>query len=132
MPPSQDGTNNSNGQRAYHPDELRTNSSLTVDTNYYLAHQLHPVLARLCDPIEGSDSARIAECLGLDPSNYRNSRQFQQTGDGDDADDLCGLKLPPEERFRGCTRFQFSCPAENCDTLIIMDGPFREVGFGVM
>lgn len=32
---------------------------------YYLAHQIHPVVSRLCDPIEGTDSALIAEMLGM-------------------------------------------------------------------
>ena len=44
---------------------------LKVDTHYYLAQQLHPVVSRLCDPLEGTDSARIAQCLGLDPEQYR-------------------------------------------------------------
>ena len=26
---------------------------------------MHPVVARLCDPIEGTDAAHLAECLGL-------------------------------------------------------------------
>lgn len=51
-------------QRAYHVDELKTNSALVIDKNYYLAHQIHPVVSRLLDPIEGTDAARIAECLG--------------------------------------------------------------------
>ena len=34
------------------------------DAKYYLANQIHPVVCRLCDPIEGTDSAHIAECLG--------------------------------------------------------------------
>jgi len=44
---------------------------LKIDTHYYLAQQLHPVVSRLCDPLEGTDSARIAQCLGLDPEHYR-------------------------------------------------------------
>uniref|UniRef100_A0A6A7FRZ6 DNA polymerase n=1 Tax=Hirondellea gigas TaxID=1518452 RepID=A0A6A7FRZ6_9CRUS len=121
----EDGTNNSSSQRAYHPDELKSNSSLTIDSNYYLAHQLHPVIARLCDPIEGSDAARIAECLGLDPSNYRASRQYQQH-DGQDEDENGAGELPPQERYRGCKSFTFTCPAPDCDTLIVMDAPFRQ------
>jgi len=51
-------------QRAYHPDELAKNDKLKVDTEYYLSHQIHPVVCRLCDPIEGTDAALIAEMLG--------------------------------------------------------------------
>ena len=35
-----------------------------TDVKYYLAHQVHPVVSRLCDPIDGTDAAHIAECLG--------------------------------------------------------------------
>ena len=53
-------------QRAYHVDEVKENQTLKVDFNYYLAHQLHPVVSRLCDPLDGTDSSRIAQSLGLD------------------------------------------------------------------
>ena len=35
-----------------------------TDYEYYLAHQILPPIERLCDPIEGTDRARLAECLG--------------------------------------------------------------------
>ena len=60
----QDGSTLAATQRAYHPDEVLKSDTLRVDVNYYLAHQVHPVVARLCDPIDGTDSAHIAECLG--------------------------------------------------------------------
>lgn len=36
----------------------------TTDVKYYLANQVHPVVSRLCDPIDGTDAAHIAQCLG--------------------------------------------------------------------
>jgi hypothetical protein len=36
----------------------------------YLTQQIHPPLSRLCGPIEGTDPAQIAECLGLNPAKY--------------------------------------------------------------
>nr|CAD7591839.1 unnamed protein product [Timema genevievae] len=59
-----DGTSLPATQRAYHVDELKTNDGLKIDINYYLAQQIHPVVSRLCEPIEGTDAARIADCLG--------------------------------------------------------------------
>lgn len=41
-------------ERAYHPDELREDPTLAVDIEYYMAQQVHPVVARLCAPIEVS------------------------------------------------------------------------------
>lgn len=57
--------------------------TLKIDVNYYLAHQIHPVVSRLVAPIEGTSPARIAECLGLDPSGYRR----QGPGGRDDVDE---------------------------------------------
>lgn len=62
-------------QRGYHLDELKSNSQLKIDKQYYLANQIHPVVSRLLKPIEGTDAARIAQCLGLDPSKYREGAQ---------------------------------------------------------
>lgn len=66
-----DGTVNSAIQRAYHLDELKANEALTIDTNYYLTNQVHPVVSRLIEPIEGTDPSRVAACLGLDPSKFK-------------------------------------------------------------
>ncbi|VDL91322.1 unnamed protein product [Schistocephalus solidus] len=47
--------------------------NLKVDVQYYLAHQIHPVVSRLVAPIEGTSPAHIADCLGLDPTAYRRT-----------------------------------------------------------
>ena len=57
-----DGSQLSAMQRAYHTDEVKENATIKVDINYYLAHQLHPVVSRLCDPLDGTDTSRIAQC----------------------------------------------------------------------
>ena len=76
----EDGSGLSATQRAYSGEEVKTNTCLKIDTLYYLSQQLHPVVSRLCDPIEGMDSARVASCLGLDPSQYKSraSREDNQ------------------------------------------------------
>ncbi len=43
--------------------------------------QVHPVVSRLCAPIEGTDAARLADCLGLDVSKYRGSSAGDATAD---------------------------------------------------
>ena len=43
--------------------------------------QVHPVVSRLCAPIEGTDAARLADCLGLDVSKYRGSSSGEATAD---------------------------------------------------
>ncbi|KAJ2991108.1 DNA polymerase alpha catalytic subunit [Globomyces sp. JEL0801] len=59
------GTESVIAQRAYHIDELtKVDSGLELDLEWYLANQIHPPIARLCAPIEGTDNARLAVCLG--------------------------------------------------------------------
>ncbi|RUS87909.1 hypothetical protein EGW08_004325 [Elysia chlorotica] len=116
----EDGSTMSATQRAYHPEELAKQTNLKIDTKYYLAHQIHPVVARLCDPIDGTDSARIAECLGLDPSGYRQSVRAEE----DDEEDLVTVQLTIEERFRDCERFTFNCAESTCGRQIVLDAPF--------
>ncbi|CAK5056119.1 unnamed protein product [Meloidogyne enterolobii] len=80
-----DGTNNPPTQRGYHSSEILANDELSVDKNYYLAQQIHPVVMRLCEPIVEIDAYKIAEILGLDPSGYRK-RIFEASNGGDNAD----------------------------------------------
>jgi hypothetical protein len=46
--------------------------------------QVHPVVARLCTPIEGTDAGRLADCLGLDPSRFAGA-SAGGGGGGEDA-----------------------------------------------
>ncbi|XP_039745237.1 DNA polymerase alpha catalytic subunit [Pararge aegeria] len=106
----EDLTANSATQRAYHVEELKNSEHLKVDYRYYLAHQLHPVISRICEPIEGMDPARVADCLGLDPSGYRqmikkensNPEQYEVESD--------------QEKYRYCKDFTFVCVNEGCKT----------------
>lgn len=88
-----DGTKTGFAERAYHPDDVKREGSglqigrnrwfsrsfgcgriinfqlifcvlLHLDIEWYLSQQVHPPIARLCAPIEGTDTARIADCLG--------------------------------------------------------------------
>ncbi|OJT03335.1 DNA polymerase alpha catalytic subunit [Trametes pubescens] len=60
--------------KAKHPDEVRRESDkLKIDYEHYLSQQILPPIERLCEPIEGTDKSRLAECLGLDPNRYRTS-----------------------------------------------------------
>merc|ERR1719376_346128 len=98
-----DGSGLAATQRAYHVDEVKDEKSgLSVDINYYLAQQLHPVVSRLCEPLEGTDSARIAQCLGLDPEQYRRSVRVTVTADDQNMQ-------RNEEKFRQCQKLTIEC-----------------------
>ncbi|XP_063393555.1 DNA polymerase alpha catalytic subunit [Cydia fagiglandana] len=106
----EDGTANSATQRAYHIEELKSSEHLKVDYQYYLAHQLHPVISRICEPIEGVDPARVAGCLGLDPSGYRQAVKKETT-----QTDTYEVENE-QEKYRHCREFVFTCVGENCKT----------------
>ncbi|EIN03911.1 DNA polymerase alpha catalytic subunit [Punctularia strigosozonata HHB-11173 SS5] len=70
------GESSKTGQadKAKHPDEVRKGGKdCQIDYEYYLSQQVLPPIERLCEPIEGTDRARLAECLGLDPGRFRTS-----------------------------------------------------------
>ncbi|XP_072935668.1 DNA polymerase alpha catalytic subunit [Epargyreus clarus] len=106
----EDGTANSATQRAYHIEELKNSEHLKIDFKYYLAHQLHPVISRICEPIEGMDPARVADCLGLDPSGYRQQMKKENVNTET-------YEVENEhEKYRYCEEFTFVCANESCKT----------------
>ena len=102
-----DGSSLPATQRAYHPDmEVAKRSDLAIDARYYLEHQIHPVVSRLCDPIDGTDAARIAECLGLDASHFRQALRHDEDDDGT----VLGVTEESElEKYRDCEEMKFPC-----------------------
>jgi len=113
----EDGSGLAATQRAYHVEEVRTSETLKIDTQYYLAQQLHPVVSRLCDPIEGMESARVAQCLGLDPSQYKQRvERSEEQVEG---------AVREEDRFRGCERLVVECA---CGDMLTVDSPVRGSG----
>ncbi|XP_055377504.1 DNA polymerase alpha catalytic subunit isoform X2 [Condylostylus longicornis] len=118
----EDGTQNAAMQRAYHLDELKTNENLKVDINYYLAQQIHPVVMRLCEPLEGTDGARIAECLGLDPKKFRTGHKTHQSNEPEIGTGEAVTKTSLQ-KYRQCEKFKFIC--NNCKTVNIIASAFR-------
>jgi len=80
-----------------------------IDYEHYLAHQVLPPIERLCEPIEGTDRARLAECLGLDPGRYRGSN----SGESEErAFSTLDSQISDTERFKDSTPFLVRC--RNC------------------
>jgi len=82
------------------------------------------VVTRLCAPIEGTDPARLADCLGLDPSRFRGASGGSAAADArEDALVSGSAYFDDEDRFKArCTavfrvyleaRCSFMLPA-NC------------------
>ncbi|TKR94314.1 hypothetical protein L596_008611 [Steinernema carpocapsae] len=105
-----DGTSNSAMQRAYHQSELKENQDLKIDVHYYLSQQIHPVVSRLCEPLEETDAGRIAEALGLDPSGYRRRAATARSTEVNESGSV-GLK----QDFSHCDSFKVLCPNKDCE-----------------
>lgn len=96
-----DGTNLPATKRAYHIEELKKSTTLKIDVNYYLAMQIHPVVSRLCEPLDGLDAVQIANMLGLDPKLYRNNAKAVEK-----------TQEAPKHtnEFLNVEQFSFNCP----------------------
>ena len=89
-------------ERAFHPEELQDpRSNLRVDLHYYLTQQLHPVISRLCAPIEGTDAARLADCLGLDASKFA-ARNVGADDDDMNANRYAACSLDDDAMYEKC------------------------------
>ncbi|EPT01010.1 hypothetical protein FOMPIDRAFT_1030188 [Fomitopsis schrenkii] len=92
--------------KAKHPDEVRRAASeLKIDYEYYLSQQILPPVERLCEPIEGTDRARLAECLGLDASRYRVSTAESEERQFGTLDSL----MSDAERYKDAEPFIVRC-----------------------
>jgi len=79
-----------------------------VDYNYYLAKQILPPIERLCAPIDCTDSARIAECLGFDPRLFRTNAPLNPT---ERSIEPLESQISDEERFRDAEQLMLKCPS---------------------
>ncbi|KAH8359207.1 hypothetical protein KR093_005263, partial [Drosophila rubida] len=117
-----DGSTNAAMQRAYHLDELKGSETLKLDNNYYLAHQIHPVVTRMVEVLEGTDASRVAECLGMDASKYRQNAQRVQQERTEEAEGE-SLQKSTLQLYRLCEPFRFKCVT--CHTEQLMASAYR-------
>jgi hypothetical protein len=134
----EDGTQNSATQRAYSKSELlKSPNELKLDTKYYLTQQVHPVVTRLCEPIEQIDAFHIAKCLGLDPTGFRHKNSG---GSSHSTVNIAPPQLSKQqkkienfmnelEKFNNCIAFKYVCP--NCKTEASWQSLFTKLAGGV-
>lgn len=83
------------------------------DADYYLSKQILPPLERLVAPIEGTDGARLADCLGLDTRKYANTHTGGGNGMSSNSDEpqfaLFQTTIPDDERFRYVASLVLHC-----------------------
>lgn len=109
--------------RAYHPDDV-VKQNMQLDIEWYLHQQVHPPLTRLCSPIDGTDPARLAECLGLDTKRYNFTSGL---GDNDNSIEFATLdsQTSDDERYKLCERILLNCSCG--ERGIEYNGVFRKV-----
>jgi DNA polymerase alpha subunit A len=92
-------------ERAFHPDDVKASGGTKeIDYRWYLAQQIHPPIARLCGPIEGTDPVLIAECLGLDGRKFA-TRTYTNTNDEQVRACVREREREPATKKRPCTRY---------------------------
>ncbi|KAI8093308.1 DNA polymerase family B-domain-containing protein [Halteromyces radiatus] len=109
-------------ERAFHPNDVK-NGDKQLDIEWYLNQQVHPPIARLCSPINGTDAAQLAECLGLDGSKF--THVSMSSGADGDAYVTLDSQISDEERFKECDRLQLRC--QQCQEITNFDGIGRLV-----
>lgn len=94
-------------EKACHPDDAKK-EGYKIDIEWYLSQQILPPIARLCEPMEGTSQAILAERLGLDGSRFHGGR----AGPEEDKDSwsitpIC--KMDDSERFKDVDRLKARC-----------------------
>nr|XP_027198086.1 DNA polymerase alpha catalytic subunit-like [Dermatophagoides pteronyssinus] len=122
-----DGTKNSATQRGYHLDEVRQkllkqqekqkddsagdkDSTFHIDIDYYLSQQIFPVVSRLCEPLDGTDTVILAEFLGIDCQH----RHVQRNGNDQQSLDPTLSIACGDEKYDCCDSLFLRCPFDNC------------------
>jgi DNA polymerase alpha subunit A len=84
-----------------------------VDVEWYLTQQILPPIARLCEPIEGTSLAILAERLGLDKSRFAHGGSGGAGFLGGDEGEAWGFtpacKMEDSERFAACEPLRLRC-----------------------
>lgn len=96
-------------KRSYTPQDVtKTDSGLKPDVEWYLYKQIFPPVERLCANISGTDTVRLADCLGLDVRKYSISNN---TSNGSNETEIHPLEsqVDDEVRFKDSARLTLSC-----------------------
>ena len=122
-----DGKNSSEGpaKRSYTPQDLaKSDSGLTPDVEWYLYKQIFPPVERLCANISGTDTVRLADCLGLDVRKY--SINNNSSGGAAEAEiHPLESQIDDEVRFKDAVRLNLRCRA--CKSLVSFDGLLNSI-----
>ncbi len=96
-------------KRAYTPQDVeKADSGLKPDVEWYLYKQIFPPVERLCANISGTDTVRLADCLGLDVRKYSINNN---SSGGSNEKEIHPLEsqIDDEVRFKDAARLNLRC-----------------------
>lgn len=96
-------------KRAYAPADLKSDTSLQPDVEWYIGKQIFPPVERLCANITGTSTSQLAEQLGLDVRRYTASSSTSNGAGGDLEIHPLESQIPDEVRFADCSRLLLRC-----------------------
>jgi DNA polymerase alpha subunit A len=106
-------------KRSYRPDDIeKPDSGLKPDVEWYLYKQIFPPVERLCANISGTDTVRLADCLGLDVRKY----SINNTSSGSTETEIHPLEsqIDDEVRFKDAYRLTLRC--RSCKATFAFEG----------
>ena len=96
-------------KRSYTPqDVMKSQSGLKPDAEWYLYKQIFPPVERLCANISGTDTVRLADCLGLDVRKYSINNHSSNGGNETEIHPL-ESQIDDEVRFKDAVRLTLRC-----------------------
>lgn len=98
-------------ERAFSIDEFNSNDDLKLDLEWYLSAQVHPPIIRLCKHIQGTDSALLAEYLGLDKNLFHSKTS--------DEKEVNEWYENDQEKYKNCQLSPLKC--NHCNKEVILN-----------
>jgi len=96
-------------KRSFTPqDVMKTDSGLKPDVEWYLYKQIFPPVERLCANISGTDTVRLADCLGLDIRKYSINNNVSSGSNEVEIHPL-ESQIEDEVRFKDSARLTLRC-----------------------
>ena len=102
-------TSEAAAKRAYSTqDVMKSDSGLKPDVEWYLYKQIFPPVERLCANISGTDTVRLADCLGLDVRKYSINNNVANSNGETEIHPLESL-IDDSVRFKDAERLTLHC-----------------------
>lgn len=113
-------TSENAAKRSFTPqDVLKRDSGLKPDVEWYLYKQIFPPVERLCANISGTDTVRLADCLGLDARKYSINNN-NSAGSNEAEIHPLESQIDDSVRFKDSTRLTLRC--RSCKAMFGFEG----------